>query len=114
MLSRDDLTDPTPMLDLRLAEAHRGRGLCVAVLRAATEEAFRVKPDARRFEGQTRDDNLAMRATFLRADWVREAVYREGWEPGHASVGCSILRIDWESGTTTPVEWEEPEAIQPH
>lgn len=113
ILTLDELGDPTPMIDLRLAETHRGRGLGVPALRAATAEAFRLKPDALRFEGQTRDDNLAMRATFLRAGWVKEAHYREGWEPGHASVAYAILRADWEAGTTTPVPWDEPEAIRP-
>lgn len=113
ILTLDDLQDPTPMVDLRIADAHRGRGLGVPTLRAATAEAFRLRPDARRLEGQTRDDNLAMRAVFIRAGWVKEAYYREGWEPGHASVAYAILRSDWEAGTTTPVPWEEPAEIQP-
>lgn len=107
----EDLEDPTPLFDLRLAEAHRGRGLGREALRALTEHVFRTMPEVRRFEGQTREDNLAMRRVFLHAGWVKEAHYREAWpvdgaEPV-ASVAYAILRRDGEAGTTTPVEWED-------
>lgn len=64
-----------------------------------------------RFEGQTREDNMAMRKTFLRAGFIKEAHYREGWPvPGGkpvASVACAILRHDWQSGTTKRFEWDD-------
>lgn len=113
-LTLDDLGDPTVMVDLRLAEAHRGRGLGALALRAVADEVFAAYPETRRIEGQTRDDNLAMRATFSRAGWVKEACFREGWEPGHDAIGYAMLRNDWESGTTTPVNWDEPTTIRPH
>ncbi|OUE24404.1 hypothetical protein BFL37_10860 [Clavibacter michiganensis] len=107
----DDLEDPGIMLDLRLAEAQRGRGLGVHVLRALTDHVFRTYPHATRFEGQTREDNRAMRRTLVRAGFVKEAHYRDGWpvaggEP-RASVGYGILRRDHEAGTTTPVVWDD-------
>ena len=106
----DDLADPTVMIDLRLAEAHRGYGLGAAALAAATDRVFRERPVVIRFEGQTREDNVAMRRTFTRCGWVFEAHYRDGWpvaggEPV-ASVAYSVLRRDWVSGTTTPVPWD--------
>jgi RimJ/RimL family protein N-acetyltransferase len=68
-------------------------------------------PQATRFEGQTREDNIAMRRTFLRAGFVKEAHYRDGWPveggPALASVAYAILRRDWEQGTTTPVDWDD-------
>lgn len=71
----EDLCDDTPVFDLRLASQWQGRGLGVEVLNAATTWIFEQKPRIRRFEGQTRDDNLAMRHTFLMV--VREsASYR--------------------------------------
>ena len=71
----EDLCDDTPVFDLRLASQWQGRGLGVEVLNAATSWIFEQKPRIRRFEGQTRDDNLAMRHTFLMV--VREsASYR--------------------------------------
>lgn len=110
----EDLTDETPVFDLRLATEFRGRGLGVEVLRAATDHVFRTMPHVRRFEGQTRDDNVAMRTVMRRAGWVKEAHYREGWPvPGgepRASVAYAILRRDWDSGTTTPVPWDDEPA----
>ena len=96
----EDLTDDAPLFDLRLAEAFRGRGLAAPVL-----------PRVDRFEGQTREDNVAMRRTFRRCQFVKEAHYRDGWpvEGGApvASVAYAILRRDWSSGTTTPVPWDD-------
>ncbi|MGC3993304.1 MAG: GNAT family protein [Propionicimonas sp.] len=111
----NDLTDidggGAPLFDLRLGQDYRGRGLGESVLRALTSLVFQNYPALRRFEGQTREDNLAMRRTFLRAGWVKEAHYREAWpvegaEP-KASIAYGILRHDWESGTTTPVQWDD-------
>ncbi|MCJ1714974.1 GNAT family N-acetyltransferase [Curtobacterium sp. VKM Ac-2922] len=107
----EDLADPVPLFDLRISGTHRGRGLGVPALRATTDHVFRTMVDAERFEGQTREDNTAMRRTFLGAGWVKEAHYRAGWPveggPALASVGYGMLRADWESGTTTPVPWDD-------
>lgn len=106
----EDLTDPTPLFDLRLSSEFRGRGLGTAVLRAATNHVFRTM-DVGRFEGQTREDNYAMRAVFLKCGWVKESHYREGWPVDGstpvASVAYAILRRDWENGTSTPVPWDD-------
>jgi len=107
----EDLQEPTPLLDLRLAPEARGRGLGVPALRAVTDHVFRTMPDVTRFEGQTREDNTAMRRVFLRAGWVKEAHYRESWpaEGGQplASVAYAVLRRDWETGTTTTFVWDD-------
>ncbi|MDQ0734686.1 GNAT family N-acetyltransferase [Arthrobacter agilis] len=106
-----DLRDPTAMFDLRLDEEFRGRGLGLDSLRALTQHVFSTLPDTHRFEGQTREDNIAMRKTFLRCGWAKEAHYREGWpvQGGTpvASVAYSILRRDWETGQTTTFVWED-------
>ncbi|GGK93103.1 hypothetical protein GCM10009769_09120 [Curtobacterium luteum] len=111
VLRLEDLADPVPLFDLRIAGEHRGRGLGVPALRAATDHVFTSMPEVTRFEGQTREDNTAMRRVFLRAGWVKEAHYRDGWpvEGGAplASVAYGVLRRDWESGTTTPVPWDD-------
>ena len=111
----DDLEDVTdggsPVFDLRFAEARRGRGLGVPVLRALTELVFTRWPDVTRFEGHTREDNLAMRSTFRRAGWVKEGLHRDAWPvagaPPKSSVAYAMLRRDWQSGTTTPVVWDD-------
>lgn len=110
-LRLEDLTDRAPLFDLRLDGPFRGRGLGVEVLRGATDLVFGTMADVNRFEGHTREDNIAMRKTFLRCGWLKEAHYREGW-PVHgaepvASVAYSMLRRDWQSGTTTTFVWED-------
>jgi RimJ/RimL family protein N-acetyltransferase len=106
-----DLTDDAPLFDLRLATEHRGKGFGADVLKALTTHVFTTMPTVNRFEGQTREDNIAMRKTFVRAGFVKEAHYREGWSienaPPLASVGYSILRRDWQTGRTTPVVWND-------
>ena len=110
-LRLEDLSDGDPLFDLRLDAPFHGRGLGVQVLRAVTDHVFTTMPSVNRFEGQTREDNVAMRRTFLRSGWVKEAHYREGWpvEGGTplASVAYSILRRDWESGETTTFLWDD-------
>lgn len=115
VVALDDLDDVAdggaPVFDLRLAEAARGRGLGVPVLRALTGLVFTRFPDLARFEGQTRDDNIAMRRTFRRAGFVKEAHYRAAWPvpdgPPRAAVAYGILRSDWAHGRTTPVPWDD-------
>jgi RimJ/RimL family protein N-acetyltransferase len=106
-----DLTDDAPLFDLRLATDHRGKGLGAEVLKALAARVFTTMPTVNRLEGQTREDNIAMRKTFVRAGFVKEAHYREGWPlengPPLASVAYSILRRDWQTGRTTPVVWND-------
>lgn len=111
----DDLGDieegGNPVFDLRLAEEFRGRGLGVPILRELTALVFSRFPMINRFEGQTREDNIAMRKVMLRAGFVKEAHYRDGWPvedaAPKASVAYAILRRDWQNGTTTTFVWED-------
>lgn len=106
-----DLQDENPVFDLRLSEKFRGEGYGVPVLESLTELVFTEYPQFRRFEGQTREDNIAMRKTFLRCGFLKEAHYRQGWPAGEgqylASVAYAMLKSDWQSGTTTAFEWED-------
>jgi RimJ/RimL family protein N-acetyltransferase len=105
----DAVASSAPTFDLRLGTRYRGLGLGVPVLTALTTLLFDRYPKATRFEAVTRADHGAMRRTFERSGFVKEAHYRDGWPmPGgepQASVGYAILRRDWASGTTTPVDW---------
>ncbi|QSB05223.1 GNAT family N-acetyltransferase [Natronoglycomyces albus] len=107
----EDLTDDTPLFDLRLAAKFRGSGLGLEAVKAITAHVFSTMPTVNRLEGQTREDNIAMRKTFLRAGFLKEAHYRQSWpvENGAplASVAYAILRRDWETGTTTTFAWED-------
>jgi RimJ/RimL family protein N-acetyltransferase len=111
----EDLDDPTPTFELRIADAHSGRGDGTAALRELARWVFNMN-DVERLEGTTRQDNVAMRRTFRAVGFVKEAHYRRGW-PTHDgrlldAVGYALLRTDWRLGTTTPVNWnDEPDAF---
>ena len=111
LLRLEDLSEDSPLFDLRIDDPFRGRGLGTDVLRAATRHVFTTMPKVNRFEGQTREDNVAMRRIFLRCGWVKEAHYRESWpvDDGRAiaSVAYAVLRRDWETGSTTTFDWED-------
>lgn len=102
--------DETPMLDLRLGEDHRGHGIGRLALQALTHRVFTEFP-VRRVEGCTREDNLAMRRVFAACGWVKEAHHREAWPVAGSgpmdAVIYAVLRRDWESGTLTPVRFDD-------
>jgi RimJ/RimL family protein N-acetyltransferase len=104
-----DLADPTPVFDLRVRSAYRGRGLGSAAVRWLTGYLFTEFPGILRIEGHTRRDNVAMQRVFERCGYVREAHHRQAWPSAdgsvHDSFGYAIIRQDWLSGETTPVEF---------
>lgn len=103
------LDDLAPMFSIRFKSNFRGMGLGKPALDWLTQFIFENYPDKRRIEAQTREDNIAMRKLFKRCSYVKEAYYRlaSPTEDGQrvASVGYGILREDWETGHTTPVQW---------
>lgn len=111
IVTLEDLEDEAPLIDLRLAGHARGKGIGTAALRVIADEVFERFPAVGKIEGQTREDNVAMRRAFRRVGWVKEAHYREGWpvDGGRplASVAYAVLRSDWASGTITPVPWDD-------
>lgn len=106
-----DLLDDTPQLDFRIRSGYRGQGIGVQALRWATEHVFTMLPEVQRIEGNTRQDNLAMRKTFRRCGYVKEAHYRSAWPTLDGArfdtIGYGILRQDWQAGTTTAVAWDD-------
>lgn len=106
-----DLLDPSPLFDLRILSAHRGRGIGLAAVRWIVDRLFARKPGLRRVEAQTRRDNLAMRRVLCRAGFVKEAHYREAWPAAdgtlHDGVGYAILRRDRERGGVTPPPFDD-------
>jgi RimJ/RimL family protein N-acetyltransferase len=109
-----DLGDSTPMFDLRIRAADRGRGIGTRALAWLTGHVFTTVPGAARIEGTTRQDNAAMRRAFRRCGYVKESHYRDGWpDPDgnvHDAIGYAILRRDWLAGTTTAVRWDDEPA----
>lgn len=102
----DDIPDGYPLFDLRLRAACRGKGIGLRALQWLTRYLFETWPELTRIEGTTRADNIAMRKTFMRGGYAKEGYYRKAWD-GHGSVHYGILREDWESGTVTPVPWDD-------
>lgn len=107
VVSLSGVADDGPVLDLRLAEQHRGRGLAAPTLRALADVVFTGMPAVERLEATTREDHAAMRRALVRAGFAHECSYRRAWprpdgEP-LGSAGYALLRTDWESGLTTPV-----------
>lgn len=95
------LTDLTPLLDLRIASASRGRGAGTLALRGLTAWLFAEYPKAGRLGGYTRHDNWAMRRVFEKCGFQQEAHHRRAWrvsggEPVDA-VGYAILREEAEA-----------------
>lgn len=104
-----DLLDPSPLFDLRIRSPHRGKGIGPVAVRWIVGHLFAAKPGLLRVEAQTRRDNRAMRAVLDRCGFAKEAHYREAWPDTdgtlHDGVGYAILRRDFESGRTTPVDF---------
>ncbi|MBE1555140.1 GNAT family N-acetyltransferase [Sporosarcina limicola] len=109
-----DLQDQIPLFDLRIADVSRGHGYGPKALRLVAEYVFGLSGKKIRLEGHTRQDNLAMRKTFERAGFVKEAHMRKAWfspkeNSYYDAVTYGITREDFIGGTTTPVIWEDGE-----
>lgn len=107
-----DLRDEIPMFDLRIADVYRGHGYGAKALKLVAEYVFQLPGQKIRLEGHTRQDNLAMRKTFERSGFVKEAHLRQAWfspkeQAYYDAVTYGITREDFIKGTTTPVVWED-------
>ncbi len=112
LISIHNLLDP--LLEFRISSAYRGQGIGQQALRWVTEHIFTTLPLVMRIRGETRQDNRAMRKVFRRCGYVKEAHHRQAWPTldgaYYDSIGYTSLRQDWQSGTLTPVNWnDEPE-----
>ncbi len=111
LIQLKEIGDPTPLFDLRLAGPARGKGTGTEALRWLTRYLFENIPTVRRIEGYTRIDNTAMRNAFRKAGYLKEAHHRKAWSSPagiwYDAIGYCMLREDWETGTTTPLAWEE-------
>ncbi len=112
-----DLQDEIPLFDLRIADMSRGNGYGPKALRLVAEYVFGLHGKKIRLEGHTRQDNLAMRKTFERAGFVKEAHLRNAWfspkeNSYYDAVTYGITREDFDAGTTTPVVWEDGEKVR--
>ncbi|RYZ92069.1 MAG: N-acetyltransferase [Proteobacteria bacterium] len=108
----DDIEDGGfPMFDLRVSTKYRGRGVGAEALTWLSQYAFSEFPELDRIVGATRADNVAMRKTFRKCGYVKEAHFRNDWETADGkfidTVRYSLLKVDWMLGTTTPILWND-------
>jgi RimJ/RimL family protein N-acetyltransferase len=96
-----DLSDITPLVDVRVAAAARSRGVGTLALRGLTAWLFSEYPEAERLGGYTRHDNAPMRRVFDKCGFLQEAHHRRAWRvSGGTTVDCvgyAILRAEAES-----------------
>lgn len=101
-----EFEDVTPLVDLRVADAARGRGVGSATLRWVTSHLFESEPGLVRIGGYTRHDNIAMRRVFSKCGYAQEAYHRRAWriEGGMLadSVGYAALRSEARSALSGP------------
>lgn len=99
LLDLDDVESGSPVFDLRIAPAQRGRGLGRAAVQWLTAHLFRTYPALHRIEATTRHDNLAMQRVLDRCGYRLEGTLRESWRnqdgSRHATLVYGIVRPEW-------------------
>jgi RimJ/RimL family protein N-acetyltransferase len=99
--------DGSPLFDIRIAEAHRGKGTGKEAVKWITDFVFSNYPSKNRLEATTRADNSAMRKVLEACGFQKESHYRQAWPDEHGKlydcVGYSILQSEWKTGTFRPV-----------
>ncbi|EKD81825.1 MAG: GCN5-related N-acetyltransferase [uncultured bacterium] len=110
MVCLHEMTDDTPIFDLRLKGSMRHKGLGRKVVRWLADYVF-THTDKDRIEGHTRVDNLCMRKVFRACGWVKESHHRRCWPDSSGkkfdATTYAILKEDWQNGITTPVNWDD-------
>jgi len=111
MLRVHDLDDGAPLFDIRISSVYKGMGLGTRTVNWLINYIFNNYADIGRIEGNTRQDNYAMRCVFHKCGFVKESHYRKAWECKNGDVydaiGYGITKEDWESGKITPVKWND-------
>ena len=74
-----DIGDGAPLLDIRIAVQHRGRGLGTLTTRWIVDHLFASHPALHRIEANTRHDNAAMQRVLVKAGFTLEGRLRESW-----------------------------------
>lgn len=97
-----DLTSGDGLLDIRLSEEVRGRGVGREALRQLADHHFADHLDLRRLEGRTHEHNVPMQRAFNAAGFRLEARYRDAILQADGSYtsewGYALTRHDWQDG----------------
>ena len=103
--------DGNPLFDIRIAEAHRGKGIGKEAVKWITGFIFTNYPSKNRLEATTRCDNFRMRKVLEACGYQKESHYRQAWPDEHGKLydctGYSILKEEWKTGITIQVNFQE-------
>lgn len=106
-----DLQDSIPLFDIRILNKYRGMGIGTMAINWLIDYIFNNFPDKIRIEGNTRQDNYAMRCVFHKCGFVKEAHYRKAWRDKNGklynAIGYGFIKEDWQSEKSTPVDWND-------
>ncbi|WP_315115595.1 GNAT family N-acetyltransferase [uncultured Clostridium sp.] len=106
-----DLYDDTPLFDIRILNNYKGMGIGTIAVKWISSYIFNNFPNTERIEGNTREDNYAMRCVFHKCAFVKEAHFRKAWPSKdgklYDAIGYGIIKVDWASGQVTPVNWND-------
>lgn len=106
-----DLQDGSPLFDIRISKKYSGMGIGTRTVNWFIDYIFNNYSDKERIEGNTRQDNYAMRCVFNKCGFVKEAHYRKAWKDKsgklYDAIGYGFIKEDWQSGKTTPVDWND-------
>lgn len=95
----EDLAVGSPLLDIRIAEGHRGHGVGTGAVRWLTGHLFTTYDELHRIEATTRHDNVAMQRVFDRCGFRLEGRMLEAWTNADGSRAdtwtYAILRREW-------------------
>lgn len=106
-----DLEDGDPLFDLMILKKYKGMGIGTISVDWLVDYVFTKYPDKVRIEANTRQDNYAMRCVFHKCGFVKESHHRKAWvgQDGipYDSIGYGLTKDDWQTGKTTPVNWND-------
>ncbi len=106
-----DLQDDSPLFDIKILSKYKGMGIGTITVNWLVDYIFNNYSDNERIEGNTRQDNYAMRCVFHKCGFVKEAHYRKAWGSKNGklydAIGYGITREDWQNGKTTSVNWND-------
>jgi RimJ/RimL family protein N-acetyltransferase len=80
VLDIEDVFDGAPMLDVRIAEKHRGEGIGTEAVRWIVRTMFHEFEALHRIEASTREDNISMQRILAKAGFLLEGRLRRSWK----------------------------------
>ncbi len=99
VLDLGDIGKGAPLLDIRIASRHRGRGLGTQATNWIVGHLFDSYSELHRVEAATRHDNTAMQRVLSNAGFVHEGSLRDAWwsDDGqwYDTMVFGMLRKDW-------------------